>query len=136
MGRGRALVRPARVRVVPFLCWPMPTPTPASPKTPAPLSAAEVAEQLKLAPQWQVGEGPHAQLNRTYQFPDFVRAIAFVNDIAKYAEEAQHHPDMLVRYNKVTLSVNTHDAAPGGAVTQKDFDLARAADTLFMRMGV
>ena len=46
---------------------------------------------------------------------------------AGYAEREQHHPDILVRYNKVTLSVSTHDA---GGITQKDFDLADATDSM------
>lgn len=67
------------------------------------------------------------QIQRTFQFADFVASMKFVNSIAQYAEEVQHHPDMLIRYNKVTLSVSTHDA---NGITHKDFELASRADAL------
>lgn len=67
-------------------------------------------------------------IQRTYQFKDFVTAIAFVNTIAQFAESAQHHPDILIRYNKITLTLSTHDA---GGVTEKDFALAAQADKAF-----
>lgn len=51
--------------------------------------------------------------------------MRFVNRVAEYAEKVQHHPDILVRYNKVTISVSTHDA---GGITEKDFALAKAVD--------
>ena len=56
-------------------------------------------------------------LQRTFSFDDFRSAIAFVNRVAELAEQQQHHPDIMVRYNKVTLTVSTHDA---GGITDKD----------------
>jgi 4a-hydroxytetrahydrobiopterin dehydratase len=53
--------------------------------------------------------------------------MAFVERIAGRAEAVQHHPDILIRYSRVTLSLSTHDA---GGITEKDFDFARAADAL------
>ncbi len=67
------------------------------------------------------------QIQRTFEFADFAAAMKFVNAIAKYAELVEHHPDMLIRYNKVTLSVSTHDAS---GITYKDFELATKADEL------
>lgn len=67
------------------------------------------------------------RLQRTYGFKDFVEAIAFVNKVANLAEARQHHPDILVRFNKVTLTLSTHDA---GGITEKDFDLAAACDAI------
>jgi len=64
-------------------------------------------------------------IQRTFQFKDFVSAIRFVDKVAEHAESAQHHPDILIRYNKVTLTLSTHDA---GGITEKDFDFAEAAD--------
>ena len=75
------------------------------------------------APEWSEAGG---SIQRTYQFDDFVQAIAFVNKVADAAEAAQHHPDILVRYNKVTLTLTTHDA---GGITDNDFSLARCADS-------
>ena len=66
-------------------------------------------------------------LVRTFRFADFVHAIDFVNRLAEVAEERQHHPDIDVRYNKVTLRVSTHSA---GGVTVRDVDLAKAAEHL------
>lgn len=87
-------------------------------------SEAQIESALAEHPAWVELNG---QIQRTFEFSDFVGAMAFVNRVAEYAEDAQHHPDILIRYNKVTLSVSTHDA---GGITQKDFDLARASDTL------
>jgi 4a-hydroxytetrahydrobiopterin dehydratase len=66
-------------------------------------------------------------LVRTFRFADFVHAIDFVDRLAQVAEDRQHHPDIDVRYNKVTLHVSTHDA---GGVTVRDVDLAQAAEHL------
>lgn len=86
------------------------------------LDAAKIAERLKSLPDWtQSGEA----IQRTLGFPDFVKAMAFVDRIATIAETQQHHPDILVRYNKVTLTLATHDA---GGVTEKDFTLAKAIE--------
>ncbi len=54
-----------------------------------------------------------------------MQSIRFVSEVAEAAEAAQHHPDILIRYNKVTLTLSTHDA---GGITKKDFDLARKAN--------
>src|SRR5688500_3725712 len=64
-------------------------------------------------------------LTRTYQFRDFTAAMDFVNRVAEAAEAADHHPDIDIRYSKVTLTLSTHSA---GGITQKDLDLARAVD--------
>ncbi len=87
-------------------------------------SETQIAEGLEAHPSWVELNG---QIQRTFEFEDFVGAMKFVNQVADYAERAQHHPDILVRYNKVTLSVSTHDA---GGITHKDFDLADATDKL------
>lgn len=89
-----------------------------------PMSAQEITQKLQQHPQWTELSG---SIQRTFQFKDFVAAMAFVNKVADYAESVQHHPDILVRWNKVTLSVNTHDA---GGITEKDFALAAATDAL------
>ncbi|MFM7051240.1 MAG: 4a-hydroxytetrahydrobiopterin dehydratase [Planctomycetota bacterium] len=51
--------------------------------------------------------------------------MAFVNAVAARAEAVQHHPDILIRWNRVTLSLSTHDC---GGISAKDFDFARDAD--------
>ncbi|MHA7813476.1 MAG: 4a-hydroxytetrahydrobiopterin dehydratase [Phycisphaerales bacterium] len=86
------------------------------------LSESQIEAGLESHPAWVELNG---EIQRTFEFEDFIGAMKFVNQVAEYAERAQHHPDILVRYNKVTLSVSTHDA---GGITQKDFDLAEATD--------
>lgn len=86
------------------------------------LATEDISTKLDALPEWSELSGT---IQRTYQFKDFVAAMAWVNKIADHAEQVQHHPDILVRYNKVTLSLSTHDA---GGITQNDFDFAVAAD--------
>ncbi|MBX0330055.1 4a-hydroxytetrahydrobiopterin dehydratase [Oscillochloris sp. ZM17-4] len=66
---------------------------------------------------------------KTYKMPSFPAALAFVINVGFLAEAAGHHPDIDIRYNKVTLSLTTHDA---GGLSAKDFDLAVAADDLMV----
>jgi len=68
-----------------------------------------------------------ASITRTFEFKDFVGAMEFVNKVARVAEKAQHHPDIDIRWNKVTLTLATHSE---GGLTQKDFDLAKKIDGL------
>jgi len=82
------------------------------------MNEAEIKSALDAVPQWNEVGG---ELQRTFQFDDFVQSMAFVTKVAETAEGDQHHPDILIRYNKVTLTVSTHDA---GGITAKDFGLA------------
>jgi 4a-hydroxytetrahydrobiopterin dehydratase len=77
-----------------------------------------------LCPQWSLKDGV---IVRTFAFADFVAAMRFVNAMADAAEAADHHPDIDIRYNKVTLVLTTHDS---GGLTERDFALATFADTL------
>jgi len=90
------------------------------PKLPHP----EVAERLAALPHWSLTEG---MIRRTFLFPNFVAAIQFVNAVAEAAEAMDHHPDIDIRYNKVTLALTTHDS---GGLTVNDFALAEQADRL------
>ena len=64
-------------------------------------------------------------IHRDFAFPGFRSAIAFVNSVAELAERAGHHPDIEIHYNRVYLSLSTHDA---GGVTEKDIALAAEID--------
>lgn len=88
------------------------------------MSEAEIKKALESLPDWS---DTSAAIHRTYQFRDFVESMQFVNAVAAAAEADQHHPDILVRWNKVTLTLSTHDA---GGITEKDFALAAKADAL------
>ncbi len=88
------------------------------------LSDVEVTSQLTKLPAWHVEAG---ELARIFQFGDFCAALRFVNRVGVLAEEAGHHPDIDIRYNKVRLALVTHDA---GGLTAKDFELAAEVDQL------
>ena len=91
------------------------------------LTVAEIQTALVSVPEWKLsGE----LMVRTYLFKDFPAAIKFVNAAAGQAEQVWHHPDIDIRWNKVTLALTTHDA---GGLTEKDFDLARKFDALSLR---
>ena len=64
-------------------------------------------------------------ITKTFEFPTFPAAIAFVNRIGDAAERMDHHPDVDIRYTKVTCSLSTHSA---GGITAKDFKLAENID--------
>ncbi len=86
------------------------------------LSDDEVAAQLEALSGWaRRGD----EIVKTYKLASFPAAVAFVTHVAFLAEAAGHHPDIDIRYNKVTLALTTHDA---GGLTEKDFALAAAAD--------
>ncbi|MFK7958934.1 MAG: 4a-hydroxytetrahydrobiopterin dehydratase [Phycisphaerales bacterium] len=84
------------------------------------LSSERIEAWLEDQSDWSLAGDA---IQRTLVFDDFVAAIEFVNRVAELAESQQHHPDIMVRWNKVTLTVSTHDA---GGLTEKDFELAGA----------
>ncbi len=88
------------------------------------LTPTQIKAALPAAPQWKKAG---ATIKRTYEFKDFPAAVKFVNAIARLAEKAWHHPDIDIRWNKVTLTLSTHDA---GGLTEKDFALAQKFDRL------
>ena len=84
------------------------------------LTEAEIQESAKVLSGWTV-EVSKLQITRT--FKDFIQAIEFVNRLVEPAESAGHHPDIEISYNKVKITLTTHDA---GGLTQADFDVAQA----------
>lgn len=64
-------------------------------------------------------------IHKEFRFPGFSGAIAFVNRVAGLAEAAGHHPDIEIHYNRVVISLSTHDE---GGVTERDVDLAASID--------
>ena len=91
------------------------------------LSTEKIKAALARVPDWKKRS---VTIARTYQFKDFPAAIKFVNAVAKLAERAWHHPDIDIRWNRVTLTLTTHDA---GGLTEKDFALAVKFDRLSLR---
>jgi len=93
------------------------------------LSTDEITTRLDALPDWtRSGDA----LQRTFGFADFLEAMAFVNRIADLAEQKQHHPDIMIRYNKVTLTLITHDAGDTGGLTGKDFEFATETNGLIV----
>jgi 4a-hydroxytetrahydrobiopterin dehydratase len=90
------------------------------------LDRDEVQERLSSLPDWSEQQG---EIVRQLEFQDFVAAMDFVNSVAAKAEAAGHHPDIDIRYNRVRLALVSHDA---GGLTQRDFDLAAAIESLLI----
>ncbi len=88
------------------------------------LSDQDVAQRLEQSP-WTRDDD---QIVRDWKFDDFAGAIRFVNRVAEVAEEANHHPEILVHgWNKVRLSLTNHSA---GGLTEADFRMAERIDAL------
>ena len=88
------------------------------------LSRGEAEQRFQKLTGWAL-EGD--AIRKQYTFANFPDAIAFVNRLAPRAEAADHHPDILINYKRVTLTYSTHDE---GGLTDKDFAGAAAADRL------
>jgi len=89
-----------------------------------PLNSAEIDDLLaELDGGWMVIDAHH--LEKAYTFPDFVSALAFTNAVGAIAEEQGHHPDILLAWGRVKLTIWTH-AIDG--LTESDFILAAKAD--------
>ena len=88
------------------------------------LTRADAEQRIKTVNGWTL-EGD--AIRKQFTFKDFLGAIAFVNRLAPEAERADHHPDILINYKRVTLTYSTHDE---GGLTEKDFAGAAIADRL------
>lgn len=89
------------------------------------LSQAEIQQRLERLQGWTLNEA--GEITKTFTLSGFPQALMFVTAVGVLAEAAQHHPDILIRWNRVTLSLTTHDA---GGLTEKDFALAQQIDQL------
>jgi len=90
----------------------------------AKLPIDDLRAALKRLPDWRLVEGREA-ITRKYQFVDFDAAFAFMTRVALLAAKMDHHPEWSNVYNKLDVTLATHDA---NGVTQKDIDLAMAMD--------
>ena|SRR6185437_98138 len=89
------------------------------------LREAEIAHLLSGLPHWNCQS---QEISRTFRFSSFIKSIDFVNQVAKLSEDALHHPEILVSWGKVTLTLSTHSVK---GLTTLDFDLASKIDLLF-----
>ena len=93
----------------------------------AKLSTQQINEQLKSLPGWELKDNA---ISKLFRFKEFLEGVDFVNRVAPIAEAADHHPDILINYTRVTFSCSTHDQ---GGVTEKDFKLAQDIEAAFQQ---
>lgn len=98
---------------------------------PAKFSDSQRKKALKDLKGWKVWEDRDA-IWKTYKFKNFVEAFGFMSSSALIAERMDHHPEWSNVYNKVEVTLTTHDA---GGLTQNDIDLAKAMDRLAKKAG-
>jgi 4a-hydroxytetrahydrobiopterin dehydratase len=84
-----------------------------------PLDAEQVGKLLAEVPGWEAERNHH--LSRTFRFPDFAKALAFVNRVGTIAEEQNHHPDIYLAWGKVRVEIWTHKI---DGLTESDFIFA------------
>ena len=84
------------------------------------LTSPQIAERLSKLDGWR-GRDRRRAIQKTFRFGSFRAALAFVAFVGELAEAADHHPDIDIRYDRVTLTLSTHSA---GGLTALDFDLA------------
>jgi 4a-hydroxytetrahydrobiopterin dehydratase len=89
-----------------------------------PLDASTIRERLASLPDWQLQEGGKA-IRRGFRFQDFAQAFGFMSRMAIVSEKMDHHPEWFNVYNRVDVTLTTHDA---GGLSQRDFDWAARAD--------
>ena len=93
------------------------------PKAPL-LTPDEVSSRLNDLRGWSL-DGDH--ITKLFTFKDFAEAVAFLERITPVADEQNHHPDVTIHWNELTLSLWTHAS---GGLTERDFRLAKAIDDM------
>ena len=88
------------------------------------MSDSEIQNALAGLPAWNRSGNA---IQRIFEFSDFAHAMEFVNQVAAQAEEANHHPDIIINYSRVTLTLTSHDA---GGLTKRDLAMARKISSL------
>jgi len=94
------------------------------------LHTKQIKLHLQAVPKWS----KRAQtILRTFKFEGFLKGIDFVSRIAAKAQKMNHHPDIDIRFDQVTLTLTSHDE---GGITEKDFSLAKQCDEVFSKFSV
>ena len=88
------------------------------------LDSDQISTALRDAPGWSIEDG---KLSKQFKFDAYLKGAEFASAVANGAENLNHHPDILVGYKKVTVSVNTHDV---GGISPYDFELARRIEAI------
>jgi 4a-hydroxytetrahydrobiopterin dehydratase len=92
------------------------------------LSTKEVTKKLESLPGWSLRK---PKIIRTFSFEEFIDGIDFVQKVSIIAQKANHHPDINIRFNKVTMSLTSHDS---GGITSKDVTMAEKCDEIYFAM--
>lgn len=95
----------------------------------SPLNATQASALLATLPAWQA-DLTAGKINRSFRFDDFAQAFGFMAEMATVSERMNHHPEWFNVYNRVDVTLTTHDA---GGLSQRDIDWARVADQAFAR---
>jgi 4a-hydroxytetrahydrobiopterin dehydratase len=99
-------------------------------KTPNILSENEIAEKLKNIPGWEYKEN---KISKKFKFNDFLDSLGFINSLAPFFEENDHHPDTHIFYSEVLFELQRFDV--GGKVTDKDFLVAEEIEKRYKERG-
>lgn len=89
------------------------------------LSPEEIGQRLKPLAGWQYKDNA---ISKLFRFKEFMDGIGFINRVAQLAEAADHHPDILINYTRLTFTCSTHSE---GGVTEKDLKLAQTIEDAF-----
>ena len=89
------------------------------------LSIKEISDRLQEIPGWEMSD--YTSIYKEFEFKDFKEAMDFVSRVGENAAHQYHYPDILIRNNKVTLTLTTHEE---NALTYKDFKLAKVIEQL------
>jgi 4a-hydroxytetrahydrobiopterin dehydratase len=92
---------------------------------PAKLTASQIEIELKKIPDWKLNA--NGEIEKTFTFTGFPQSLLFVSSVGLLAESQNHHPDILIQWNKVRLSLTTHDA---DGISAKDFKLAHSVNSI------
>ena len=97
----------------------------------AKLTQEERSTWLGALDGWSMADGKDA-IEKTFEFENFVEAWGFMSSVALLAEKADHHPEWFNVYNRVEITLTTHDADPdnGGALSMRDVELAKSINAL------
>ena len=92
----------------------------------AALKPTQIVAALSGIPGWVLsGDGPHICIEKSWHFPAFLETMAFANAVAWIAEQRNHHPELLISYNRCTVRWQTHDVK---GLSVLDFDAAQALE--------
>lgn len=94
----------------------------------AQLNEAERKAALSALSDWEY-DGERDAITRKFVFTDFTEAFAFMARVALHAEKADHHPEWFNVYNKVDITLTTHDAGENGGLSKRDIDLANIIES-------